>query len=89
MMKKIFAAIGFVSGIITIAQAVDGIVNQKKLVITPQLTFWAIIFFVSLLIFIVGPNKRLWYTPFKYISFWIRRPDLPYHLKKKRNNLYI
>ena len=83
MMKKIFAAIGFVSGIITIAQAVDGIVNQKKLVITPQLTFWAIIFFVSLLIFIVGPNKRLWYTPSKYISFWIRRPDLPYHLKKK------
>ncbi len=82
-MKKLFAAIGFISSVITIVQAINGFLHDKKLVITPQLTFWAIISLVSFLIFIIGPNKRLWYTPFKYISFFIRRPDLPYQLKKK------
>lgn len=82
-MKKVLAAVGAVSGVITIWQFLEGLVKSTDVIVTPLMLLCAGITAVCILASILISHKRARYAIYKWISFVFRRPNLQYYLKQK------
>lgn len=81
-MKKIIETIGIISGLITIIEWIKNRFLGTNLFSPLGIGCLLICIFCLLLIVFIY-KKKVRYTIFKYISHYLRRPDLPYYMKEK------
>lgn len=81
-MKKAIEAIGIISGLITIIEWIKNSISGTKF-FSPLGIVCLLVCIFCLFLLVIIHRKKVRYTIFKYISHYLRRPNLPYYMSEK------